>query len=240
MAVRSGTSGNDTLVGTGVADILTGLDGDDLLNAGTGNDTLFGGVGRDTLEGMAGDDHLVGGDGYDVAVYGGIVADFDIRIGPSGTVVEDRTAFLGDEGRDVLDEVEEVRFADHTLYLDGRNNAVIARTDILSGREDTTLGIDPSDLLANDRDVDGDVPRIVSVASGSGGEVHLRDDGTVAFQPERDFNGHAVFTYVVSDGRGGDDTGTVAVVVKRENDGPVIEASTVTGGVTEVADLAAD
>ncbi|MEK0084263.1 calcium-binding protein [Benzoatithermus flavus] len=48
MAVRSGTSGDDGLVGTVGADRLYGLGGDDLLDGRTGDDLLDGGSGTDT------------------------------------------------------------------------------------------------------------------------------------------------------------------------------------------------
>jgi Ca2+-binding RTX toxin-like protein len=71
-----GTSGNDTLTGTGYSDMLYGDDGDDTLNGLGGDDALDGGAGADTMVGGAGDDFYVvddagdvitelGGDGYD-------------------------------------------------------------------------------------------------------------------------------------------------------------------------------
>lgn len=43
-----GGSGNDTLIGNGVANVLTGNAGDDTLNGGAGADTMIGGTGNDT------------------------------------------------------------------------------------------------------------------------------------------------------------------------------------------------
>ncbi|HWR38622.1 MAG TPA: RTX toxin [Patescibacteria group bacterium] len=48
MAVFNGTTGNDTLTGSGVADTLNGLAGNDSLNGGLGADTIVGGTGDDT------------------------------------------------------------------------------------------------------------------------------------------------------------------------------------------------
>jgi Ca2+-binding RTX toxin-like protein len=47
-AVVPGTSGNDSLVGSGWSDLLLGFDGDDVLRGRLGADTLDGGDGRDT------------------------------------------------------------------------------------------------------------------------------------------------------------------------------------------------
>jgi Ca2+-binding RTX toxin-like protein len=48
MAVITGTTSNDDLLGTGEPDSITGLAGDDILNGGAGLDTLDGGSGNDT------------------------------------------------------------------------------------------------------------------------------------------------------------------------------------------------
>ena len=84
MANIYGTSGADSLDGTGAADqiygfpsgsdptletgddVLNGLGGNDSLRGGGGNDTLDGGSGNDTLYGEVGDDTLRGGDGNDI------------------------------------------------------------------------------------------------------------------------------------------------------------------------------
>ncbi len=65
MAVYSGTSSNDTLVGGADADLIYGFGGDDSLDGGDGNDTIDGGFGFDTLTGGSGlDRFVVYGDDY--------------------------------------------------------------------------------------------------------------------------------------------------------------------------------
>jgi Ca2+-binding RTX toxin-like protein len=84
MALTKGTTGVDTLSGTGTADIIladkgndtaSGAAGDDLIDGGNGNDvlngnadndTLLGGDGADTLDGGTGNDFMYGGDGNDL------------------------------------------------------------------------------------------------------------------------------------------------------------------------------
>lgn len=46
---RTGTAGNDTLVGAVVAEVLSGFAGDDLILGGDGADTVYGGAGGDWL-----------------------------------------------------------------------------------------------------------------------------------------------------------------------------------------------
>ncbi|MEG4116648.1 calcium-binding protein [Microcoleus sp. N9_B4] len=65
VAVSSGTSENDTLIGVAGDDSILADRGDDFLDGKAGSDTLFGGRGNDTLNGGDGDDILVGGKGRD-------------------------------------------------------------------------------------------------------------------------------------------------------------------------------
>ena len=74
MAVLYGTTGSETINGTGENDTVYGwasggdassASGNDILNGNAGNDTLYGGTGNDTLGGGAGNDTLDGGSGSD-------------------------------------------------------------------------------------------------------------------------------------------------------------------------------
>ncbi|MBR0646952.1 Ig-like domain-containing protein [Plastoroseomonas hellenica] len=75
------------------------------------------------------------------------------------------------------------------------------------------------DVLANDVDADGDLPRITqidgrAIAPGGslevvGGLVTLNADGDLVFTASMTFDGTAQFTYTVDDGHGGTATGTV-------------------------------
>ena len=74
MAIRTGTTDNDTLTGTNGADTiigdagndrLTGRDGDDFIDGGQGDDTIYGGAGNDRIIDGPAIDFLYGGDGID-------------------------------------------------------------------------------------------------------------------------------------------------------------------------------
>jgi Ca2+-binding RTX toxin-like protein len=56
---RSGTTGNDTLIGADGNDTLKGLEGNDRLEGKAGNDSLDGGTGNDNMIGDAGNDVYV-------------------------------------------------------------------------------------------------------------------------------------------------------------------------------------
>ena len=78
-------------------------------------------------------------------------------------------------------------------------------------------------MLDNDSDDDGDMLTITEVngqpiTNGStvdvpNGTVRLNPDGSATFTPNPGFNGRVDFPYTVDDGRGGQDTATVTVMV---------------------------
>jgi Ca2+-binding RTX toxin-like protein len=100
--VINGTSGNDSLAGSGACDVINGLDGDDTLFGGSN----FGGD-NDTLVGGAGNDSLAAWSGVVTAVYSGNLADYAIGWDYlSGRyVISDSVA-----GRDGTDRVAGVQF----------------------------------------------------------------------------------------------------------------------------------
>ncbi|MBQ0811352.1 MAG: ExeM/NucH family extracellular endonuclease [Roseovarius sp.] len=245
--VLTGTDKKDILFGFGGDDILSGGGGNDLLFAGSGNDSLTGGAGRDNLYGDRGDDMLAGGEGddflsggrgFDTAIYEGGFDDYAISVrggwfGRTATV-SSVTATVADAGRDRLTGVEALYFAadDLTIFIDGRNNAVIAGDDTATAREDGSTEIAVADLVANDRDFDGDRVAItaVSTISAAGALVRLEGD-QVIYEPGTVFDhlddGETAtdsFTYTVGDGRGGLSAATVTVTITGANDAPVLSA----------------
>ncbi|SDE13005.1 VCBS repeat-containing protein [Salipiger thiooxidans] len=212
-------------LGTRRADSLVGTDGSDLLLGLAGNDTLNGGDGWDLL---------IGGAGKDVAEYAGGIDDYGIGQGFFGLGPVTVTALGGapETGTDTLIGVEALYFAadGYTLHLDGTNNAALAGDDSAETTENALLQISAADLLANDREFDGDTLTIVSVAGLSTGGATVGFDGsTVTYDPGSAFDDLAAgetaqdsFTYVVDDGKGGTDVATVTVTVTGENDAPVL------------------
>jgi len=116
---NTGVSDVDSFVrGTDAADDITGTAGNDQLNFPAegptdyaGNDTVDGAAGNDTVDGAAGDDSLIGGSGTDEALYSGDRSDYSITRNPDGTyTITDNNAGDGDDGADILDGIEAVRF----------------------------------------------------------------------------------------------------------------------------------
>lgn len=97
---------------------------DDTLAGSDGADDLQGLGGNDRLRGSGGDDAIDGGSGIDSALYAQPRADYDVAA--RGTSVRARA---GNEGIDALQQVERMRFADHSLAFDlGGNAGTAART----------------------------------------------------------------------------------------------------------------
>ncbi|HEY8356109.1 MAG TPA: cadherin-like domain-containing protein, partial [Ramlibacter sp.] len=106
------------------------------------------------------------------------------------------------------------------VHVAGRNDAPIARPDLLTVHEDQPAVFDASDLLANDSDVDGDEVTLVGLATGTGGTVELNEDGTFTFSPAAGFSGDASFSYTFRASGGATSTGPAIVQVQPVDDGP--------------------
>ncbi|MHA7648097.1 cadherin-like domain-containing protein [Nitrosopumilus sp. S4] len=92
----------------------------------------------------------------------------------------------------------------------------IANDDTVTTLENTSIIIP---VLANDIDADGNLLTITSVIQPFSGSVLILSSSTqVEYTPNNDFVGNDTFSYVVSDGQGGNDTATVTVNVEPNND----------------------
>jgi hypothetical protein len=70
-------------------------------------------------------------------------------------------------------------------------------------------------VLANDKDVDGDKIKIISVSSPKNGStVMINENDTITFVPERDFVGVDTFSHVIADSEGKTDEGKVSADVR--------------------------
>ena len=115
--------------------------------------------------------------------------------------------------------------------LTAPNTNPVAVADSATLNEDTVL---PNlNVLANDTDVDaGDTLSVVSTSTPGDGSVTINNDGTLTYSPDGNFNGIDSFTYTLSDGNGGSDTGIVTLTVAKVND-PLLGAVTISGTPTE-------
>ncbi|EGX7690726.1 tandem-95 repeat protein, partial [Vibrio parahaemolyticus] len=103
------------------------------------------------------------------------------------------------------------------------NDAPVAKDDIATTQEDTTVTID---VLPNDTDIDGDKLSIESASVPEAqGKVEIVE-GKLVFTPAENFNGDAEITYTVTDGQLADEA-KVTVTVNPVNNAPTIKVEAV-------------
>jgi uncharacterized protein len=234
-----GFGGADEIYGNGGNDLIFAGRGDDRIDAGTGNDTVFAGHGDDWIRAGAGNDYVNGGRGFDTAAFDGSIFDYDIDLHRSWFSTTAIVTRFGDDGSpvevDYLKNVEALHFGeeDYTLFIDGRNNQVLALDDVAATDEDTALALSVEELLANDTDFDGDTLSITSVDVLSElGAVISFSNGQITYNPAGNFDALKegetatdTFSYTVDDGNGGASTATVAVTITGTNDAPVLQVA---------------
>ncbi|MGI9550911.1 MAG: Ig-like domain-containing protein, partial [Aurantibacter sp.] len=103
------------------------------------------------------------------------------------------------------------------------NNNPIAVDDSDSTEVDSLLTVDPDGVLSNDSDPDGDEISILAydTTSNAGGTVLLNPDGGFNYTPPDEFEGNDLFSYIITDGRGGIDTAQVNISVIKNATDPV-------------------
>ncbi|WP_426039462.1 DUF4214 domain-containing protein [Brevundimonas sp. DC300-4] len=138
----AGTANADVVRSGDSNDLLQGGLGDDFLDAGIGTDRLEGGAGNDVLNGGADDDVIDGGAGVDLAVFSAASTQVTFAY-MDGTIV-----VIGPDGRDVLTDVEQLRFSDRVLDV-GADGRVITALNTIAGTSgaDTLTGTSGSDAL---------------------------------------------------------------------------------------------
>ncbi|MDN5112005.1 cadherin-like domain-containing protein [Aliarcobacter butzleri] len=212
----------ENVVGTKYDDNLIGNNKDNIFYAGAGNNTINGMGGIDTV--------VFSGSLFDY--YNGkdkqnIVTNFN----GSATVYSSL-------GVNTLTNINKLQFDDYVVYIDGsKDNSPFVYNDKVNGKEDTTLTINSSTLLANDFDIEGDNLRIVGVKNASNGTVKLDSNGDVIFIPNENYNsstnntfdknsalykGSAGFEYIVEDKAGNQRTAYVDVNISAVNDAPIV------------------
>ncbi len=106
-----------------------------------------------------------------------------------------------------------------TVTVDPVNDAPSADDDVATTDEDAAVTVQ---VLTNDDDVDGDTLSVTATSIPADGAVVINPDQTLTFTPNDDFHGAVEFTYIISDGQGGQATATVSVTVNAVNDDPAV------------------
>ena len=108
----------------------------------------------------------------------------------------------------------EVSTATVTVAVGDVNTAPEVKNDVAETASGEAVEID---LLANDRDADGDDLSTYGITDPNHGTIEV-DDDTVTYTPEPDFIGIDEFTYKVSDGNGGRVRAKVKITVNPVQD----------------------
>lgn len=114
--------------------------------------------------------------------------------------------------------------ANVNITVDPVNDAPDAVNDLSTTDQDVPLTID---VLTNDTDVDDDPLSVLSVTDGSNGAA-TTDGTTVNYTPNSGYHGTDIFSYTVSDGKGGFDTAQVEVTINEPVVAPPVDKGIVT------------
>jgi VCBS repeat-containing protein len=132
----------------------------------------------------------------------------ELAMGETLTQVYTLTLDDGNGGTDALDV---------TVRLVGVNDAPVAADDSFTMPLDEPL---LGNVLADngsgaDSDVDDDLLSVIAetIGTAQGGTVAIEDDGSFAYTPASGFTGDDSFDYTLLDGHGGQDVGTVSILV---------------------------
>jgi Ca2+-binding RTX toxin-like protein len=232
-----GGAGNDVLVGD---DGWYGWDGwcwsyksgsgyaDYYLDGGSGNDLVLCGRGNDKANYTFGEnkyacDAYFGGRGYDTLYL--TLTDGEAQLSSVQHDIERFKVWLNCNADASRDWGRDFQFCSFNLTVDGFEALDVVPIAVDDGddgafttEKDESLTFDVKmieKLLDNDIDIDGDTLAIVGVSSlpDNRGDVVLNKDGTITYTPHAGFSGTDQFSYRVSDGKGGFDTGKVTVTV---------------------------
>ncbi len=110
-----------------------------------------------------------------------------------------------------------------TITFNVENAAPIAVDDSFIMRPGQVLDLPPDlGLLSNDSDPDGDALSVTTITLGSqAGSLVAFTDGSFTYTPRAGFIGTETFSYTISDGLGGSDTGTITFNVENDLPPPV-------------------
>ncbi len=203
---------------------------------------------------VLGDGTDVEGDTLSVATVNGEVVDMD------GLVIGGGVITINGAGNIVFTPDANFNGAASFTYTlsDGATQSAEANVDIaINAVNDDPVAADDSTTLAEDAatysgsvsatDVDLDTLTYSLGDNVGHGTLVFNADGTFDYTPDADFTGEDSFTYTVSDGNGGSDTGTFTIVVTPVNDAPVaadgsdsVDEDTVLTGSVSATDVDLD
>jgi len=243
--ISIGTQGDDIMEGSDGNDFMLAGAGDDTINSGSGNDLVFAGRGNDTIVHNYGvnieaTDFYFGGSGDDTLELNFTQQEFADLAAQNNITTSELTATLYNQFSatnyyvDLYDFGLDIRtYKIESLVINIEippNTAPIAvddtfdatnPSDPLTTNEDVKLTISAAVLLGNDSDTDNDPLTILSITptANTNGAVILNGN-IIEFTPTSNYNGTATFSYTMGDGRGGEASAMVTLMIVAMNDAP--------------------
>ncbi|MCS4051272.1 surface protein [Salinibacter ruber] len=104
------------------------------------------------------------------------------------------------------------------------NDPPVAKADTFQTPEDSPLSVEAPGVLANDTDPNGDSLTVSVVSDASSGNLTLKANGALQYDPQRNFSGTDSFSYEAVDDSSAADTASVTIAVLPINDPPVANA----------------
>lgn len=120
---------------------------------------------------------------------------------------------VSDDNGGLATQVVSVSIAEVDDGPDPNNLPPVAVRDDFTVDEDTVTELD---VLLNDSDPNNDYLTVVSFTAPSHGdlEMEIKENNTIWYRPNAEYNGRDSFTYTVSDGQGAETTQTVTLHVQ--------------------------
>ena len=140
-------------------------------------------------------------------------------------------------------------FATVTVTVASPEDPPANNAPVVTGNSDATTdegGSVTTDVLSNATDADGDPLTVIIDTQGTNGLASVNSDGTITYTHDGSETTSDSYTYTISDGNGGSDSGVVSITVTPVNDAPVVtgnsDATTDEGGsvTTDVLSNATD
>ena len=129
----------------------------------------------------------------------------------------------------VTDGNQESDLQTFSITVEPVNDGPEAVNDTIATAEDTAISID---VLANDKDIDGDSLSITEVSEPTNGTA-VKDGNRILYTPNLNFVGADIFVYTIEDSNGDTDSATVTVNVGSDNDPPSFTSTAVTAAIED-------
>ncbi|HEX6131142.1 MAG TPA: Ig-like domain-containing protein, partial [Actinomycetota bacterium] len=127
------------------------------------------------------------------------------------------------------DDSADSNVATVTIDVVQTNVSPVAVDDVYTVHSGRTLTVDAPGVLGNDTDADGDALSFGGFGPVSDGTIAGSPDGSFTYTPPSGFTGSVTVAYLVLDGQGGEDSGTVTIHVVNSSPVAVDDEYTVHG-----------